>query len=201
MAKRGKALFKSVCLGKCQSRDLPKRLNLTGIAPEMNRLWEASVREIDSGIVSEHAALLVWEHGRLHLTNIVEGADNEVEPNYQPAEGQRFVGTFHTHPYVRGLKGVAFSGDDFATTLTHRENLSIVHCGDKIAALVRTELTAEFVDTEAVDQKARELFQIYLRNFPFTTAIFRMNLVLCEKYCLGLYMGNITGKLHLEFNP
>ncbi|MDZ7361748.1 MAG: hypothetical protein ONB46_13635 [candidate division KSB1 bacterium] len=76
MAERGKALFKSVCLGKCKSRDLPARLNLSSLAPEMNRLWEASVREIASGVVREYGALLVWERERLRLTNIVEGADD-----------------------------------------------------------------------------------------------------------------------------
>jgi len=60
LAKRGKALFKTICLGKCKSRDLPVRLNLSSLAPEMNRLWDASVREIKSGMVREHAALLVW---------------------------------------------------------------------------------------------------------------------------------------------
>jgi len=99
VAKRGKALFKSVCLGKCKSRDLPARLNLSSLAPEMNRLWEASIRDIESGVVREHAALLVWKWDNLRLTNIVEGVDDEVEPDYQLQEGEQFVGTFHTHPF------------------------------------------------------------------------------------------------------
>jgi len=53
----------------------------------------------------------------LQLTNIVEGADDEVEPSYQLAEGQQFVGTFHTHPYVTGWRGAGFSGEDLATAL------------------------------------------------------------------------------------
>jgi proteasome lid subunit RPN8/RPN11 len=94
---------------------------------EMNRLWEASVREIDSGIVREHAALLVWEREGLRLTNIVEGKDDEVLPNYQLEEGQQFVGTFHTHPYVTGWLGIPFSEADIASTLVHKENISIIH--------------------------------------------------------------------------
>jgi hypothetical protein len=127
LARPGKAIFKAVCLGKCKTHDLPKRLNLTGIAPQMNRLWEASIRDLKSGIVREHAALVVWERGRLHLTNFVEGTDDEVHPDYHLEKGQQFVGTFHTHPYATGWLGIAFSGTDIASALIYRENLSILH--------------------------------------------------------------------------
>jgi len=53
LAKRGKALFKSVCLGKCKSRDLPKRLNLTGIAPEMNQITALVRTEFTPNIVDD----------------------------------------------------------------------------------------------------------------------------------------------------
>ena len=201
MSKRGKALFKSICLGKCKSRDLPTRLNLSEIALEMNRLWEASIREIESGAVREHAALLVWEREKLRLANIVEGVDDEVEPNYQLQEGEQFVGTFHTHPYVNGMMGIAFSGSDIASALADRENLSILHSGNQISTLVRTELTPEFVDTETIENKARELFKTFIRDFPLATAVLKMNIVLCKQYRLGFYWGKTTGRLSLELRP
>jgi len=201
LAKRGKTLFKSVCLGKCKSRDLPKRLNLTGIAPEMNRLWGASIRELAAGMVREHAALLVWERENLRLTNIVEGADDEVEPSYQLAEGQQLVGTFHTHPYVTGVTDVVFSGTDFASALTCRENLSIVHCGNTIAALARTELTPKIVDDEEIERRANDFARIYRHTFSLPETALKMNFVMCQKYKLGFYLGNITGQLRLEIRP
>ena len=201
MAKRGEALFKSICLGKCKSRDLPKRLNLSGIAPEMNRLWDASVRELASGVVREHAALLVWERESLRLTNFVEGADNEVEPSLQLDEGQQFVGTFHTHPYATGLMGIAFSGEDFASTLAQGENLSIVHCGDKIAALVRTPMTPKIFDNETLDDEAKQIVRANRRVLTFADAVLKMNIALCKRYQLGFYSGNLSGQLRLEFRP
>jgi len=201
LAKRGKALFKSVCLGKCKSRDLPAKLNLTGIAPEMNRLWDASVRELASGVVREHAALLVWERESLRLANIVEGADDEVEPDFQLSTGQRFAGTFHTHPYVSGLMGIAFSGEDFAITLMHCENLSLLHCGNKIVALARTQFTPKFLDDEMIDNKAKELVRTYRRQLSLSDAVLQMNIAFCKRYHFGFYSGSVAGKLRLEFRP
>ena len=199
MAKRGKALFKSVCLGKCKSRDLPAKLNLTAIAPEMNRLWDASVRELALGVVREHAALLVWERESLQLTNIVEGADDEVEPSYQLAEGQQFVGTFHTHPYVKGLRGMAFSGADIASAMNDQENLSVVHSGSQIFCLVRTEFTPNVVDEIALLMQERKLLRLFQDTFSVPQALFKINLFFCKQYKFGFYSGDINGKLRLEF--
>ena len=201
MAKRGKALFKSVCLGKCKSRDLPARLNLASIAPEMNRLWEASIREIESEVVREHAALLVWERESLRLTNIVEGSHDEVEPDNQLHEEQQFVGTFHTHPYVKGLQGMAFSGTDIASAINDQENLSVVHSGSQIFCLVRTEFTPSAVDEAAILKQERRLLRFYLDAFSVSQALFKSNLFFCKRFKLAFYAGNATGKLRLEFKP
>lgn len=201
MAKRDKALFKSLCLGKCKSRDLPTKLNLSGITPEMNQLWEASIREIKFGIVREHAALLVWERESLRLTNIVEGADAEVEPNYQLAKGQQLVGTFHTHPYVTGMMGVPFSGIDIASVIADEENISILHSGNRIFALARTEATPRAVNAQAVVERAKTLVRIYLRTLSFPDAALQMNTVLCEQYNLGFYWGESGKKLNLTIRP
>jgi len=201
LAKRGNALFKSVCLGKCKSRDLPKRLNLTGIAPEMNRLWDASVRELASGVVREHAALLVWERERLRLTNIVEGADDEVVPEYELTSEQHFVGTFHTYPYVTGKMGIAFSGMDIASAIADGENLSIVHSGNQIAALVRTEFTPKIVDEKAILKHEDELLWFHRDTILTPQTILKINLIFCKQYNLGYYLGNITGQLRLRFQP
>lgn len=201
MAKRGKALFKSICLGKCKSRDLPARLNLSSLAPEMNRLWKASIRDIESGVVREHAALLIWERERLRLTNIVEGTDGEVEPDFQLLPSQRFVGTFHTHPYTTGWMGVGFSGEDFASALFYQENLSILHSGSRVMALARTELTPNFVDEEEVARRAEDILKMYRRITTFSRAVLKMNLAICEKYGMGFYIGETAGKLNLDYRP
>jgi len=201
LAKRGKALFKAVCPGKCKSRDLPARLNLSSLAPEMNRLWEASIRDIKLGVVREHAALLVWERNNLRLTNVVEGADDEVEPDYQLSEGQQFVGTFHTHPYVKDLQGMAFSGTDIASAITDKENLSIVHSGSQVFCLARTEFTPRVVDETAIVKQERKLLRFYQNAFSVSQALFKINLFLCKQFKLGFYTGNTTGKLALEFRP
>ncbi len=201
MAKRGKALFKSICLGKCKSRDLPARLNLSSLAPEMNRLWEASVREIDSGIVREHAALLVWERESLRLTNTVEGTEDDVEPDYRLAVGQQFVGTFHTHPYVNGLTGMAFSGTDIASAITDHENLSLVHGGSQVFCLGRTEFTPRVVAETAIVKQERKLLRFYQIAFSVSQALFKINLFFCKQFNLGFYAGDTTGKLVLKFRP
>jgi proteasome lid subunit RPN8/RPN11 len=167
----------------------------------MNRLWEASIREIDSGIVREHAALLVWEREKLRLTNIVEGKDDEVLPNYQLEEGQQFVGTFHTHPYVTGWLGIPFSEADIASTLVRKENIAIIHSGTQIYAMVRTERTPEIVEWQVVANQARELFKNYSRICSFSGTVFNMNIGMFEQYNLGFYSGNIAGHLKLEFRP
>lgn len=201
MAKRGKALFKAVCLGKCKSRDLPARLNLSSLAPKMNRLWEASIREIESGVVREHAALLVWEREKLRLTNIVEGADDEVVPEYELTSEQQLVGTFHTHPYVTGKMGIAFSGTDIASAIADGENLSIVHSGNQIAALARTEFTPRIVDEKTILKEEKELLRFYRETIISPQAILKINLIFCKHYNLGYYLGNITGQLRLKFQP
>jgi hypothetical protein len=167
----------------------------------IERLWEASIRDIELGVVREHAALLVWERGNLRLTNIVEGTDDEVEPSYQLAVGQQFVGTFHTHPYVTGMMGMAFSGADIASALADGENLSIVHSGNQISGLARTELTPKFVDTETIENSASASFRSFIHYFPLPIAILKMNLALCKRYRLAFYSGNTTGRLRLEFRP
>jgi hypothetical protein len=167
----------------------------------MNRLWKASIRDIESGVVREHAALLVWERGNLRLTNIVEGTDDEVEPSYQLAIGQQFVGTFHTHPYANGLTGMAFSGTDIATALFYHENLSIVQSGNLITAVTRTDLTPELFDANKIEDDANAFFEKYRRIFSLQSAVLKMNRALCEQYHLAFYGGEVTGQLLLEFRP
>lgn len=94
--------------------------------------------------------------------------------------GQQFVGTFHTHPYASGLMGMAFSGEDFASALAHRENLSILHCGDKIVALVRTELTPKRFEDEPIDDEARELVRRNRRVLSLSDVVLKMNVIFCH---------------------
>lgn len=137
----------------------------------------------------------------MRLTNIVEGMDGEVGPNYQLAVRQRFVGTFHTHPYVQGWLGIPFSDADIASSLVHKENVAVIHSGNHIYALVRTEMTPQFVDWQIVTNQAQELFKTYSRFCSFPGTVFNMNIGMCERYNFGFYSGGITGQLNLEFRP
>jgi hypothetical protein len=195
-------ILKSVCLGECQSKDLPSELDLSSISAGMNRLWQRSIRNIQHGEVTEFGATLVWERGRLRLTNIVQGESNTVALKTQIQRGQKFVGTFHTHPYKQGWLGIAFSGEDFATAINLRENVSIVHAGNKIAALIRTEISSRSVDSNKIVDLANELVWRYSNEkTPFAEAVQKMNIDLCVAYGLAYYLGETDGQITLRHKP
>ncbi len=97
--------------------------------------------------------------------------------------------------------GVSFSGEDFASALAQGEDLSIVHCGDKIAALVRTQMTPKFFDDETLDDEAKQMVRTNRRALTFSDAVLQMNISLCKRYQLGFYSGSLSGQLRLEFKP
>jgi len=168
----------------------------------MNRLWQRSIRSIQKGVVTELGATLVWEHDRLFLSNIVKGESNTVAVNSQIQQGQKFVGTFHTHPYKQGWLGIAFSGEDFATAINLHENVSVVHAGNNIAALIRTEMSLYSVDSNIIVDLANELVGLYLnKRMPFAEAVRKMNIHLCVACGFAYYLGKTDGKLTLRHKP
>ena len=134
--------------GRCPSDKLPATLDLVGIRRMMKRLWKASLRDIASGEVLEHAATLVHlSSGKVQLAYPVIGDAGHVEPVYDVAADETFIGTFHTHPYESGLTGMAFSGGDIASAINKAEWISLVQSGDDVFALIRTDKTTPFVDS------------------------------------------------------
>ena len=58
--------------GRCPSAKLPATLDLTGIRRTMKQLWNASIRNIATGVVLEHAATLVRSaEGKVRLVYLV----------------------------------------------------------------------------------------------------------------------------------
>jgi hypothetical protein len=125
--------------GKLKSNELPSSLDLSAIAADMNNLWKQSIRDIKQGIVYECAGTIVLDaNGHLRLVNQIEGTSDFVSPDVKVNVYQRFVGTFHTHPYEDETTGIAFSGGDIASAINGKEQISIVQSGEEVFAIVRT---------------------------------------------------------------
>ncbi|MFQ5854437.1 MAG: hypothetical protein ACE5LU_02170 [Anaerolineae bacterium] len=169
---------------------------------EMERLWRKSIEDMHKGVVREYAATLVEEQdGKLKLVNPVEGTSRGVAPNLEIPEGVRFVGTFHTHPYEDGTTA-AFSGQDIAASLAHRERISLVRSGDDVFALVRTDKTLEKVNTSRVNREFGEEVRKHLdkTGVSFSEAVYLANIELCSKHGLAFYRGR-GGKLKEVYVP
>lgn len=190
--------------GECKSSKLPAVLDLVEIRQTMNALWKASIRDIAAGVVTEHAATLVrCADGKVRLVYPVSGTADDVEPNYDVAQDETFIGTFHTHPYESGLTGIAFSGRDIASAINEEEWISIVQSGNDVFALIRTDRTSPRVDSLLV---ARQVDSLYLSGqmqagLSPPDALFIANLQVCAVYGLAFYAGKIDGKLEVISKP
>jgi hypothetical protein len=98
MAASRLSALQAICLGQCKSNDLPAQLDLRNISAEMNRLWRRSIREIRRGIVTEYGAILVWQRGRLRLTQMTQGTSNAIVLKPQVARDQKMLGLFTRIP-------------------------------------------------------------------------------------------------------
>jgi len=190
--------------GRCKSSKLPAVLDLVGLRRTMKALWKASIHNIAAGVVTEHATTLVRRvDGKVRLAYPVPGTAGDVEPNYDVAQDETFIGTFHTHPYESGLTGIAFSGGDIASAINEEEWISIVQSGDDVFALIRTDKTSTSVDPIFV---ARQVDSLYLSGQVLAglsppDALWVANLQVCAVYGLAFYAGKIDGKLEVIFKP
>lgn len=196
-------ILQSVCLGQCKNQDLPAQLDLSGIAAEMNRLWRRSIQKIRHGVVTEFGAMLVWKRGKLRLTQITQGTSNAIMLKPQFDREQKLVGTFHTHPYKEGWLGITFSGEDFASAINTQENVSVVHGGNRIAALVRNEKSSKSVNSYDIIDLADALVRRYYSKelIPFDEAALKMNVDLCTLHKIAFYLGTPDGRLTLRYKP
>jgi len=154
----------------------------------MDALWQKSVRDIHKGVVSEYGATLVrGQSDELKLVNLVKGTSNSVMLSLDIAEGEEFVGTFHTRPHE-----TAFSDQDFFSTLESQEKISLLRSGDETYALVRTDLTSRKVDAakvrEAFDQEVLRCMMDY-PGVSWSGAIYRTNIEMCRRHGLAFYRG------------
>ena len=163
-------------LGRLMSSELPKSIKLTEIYDNMSNLWERSIAQLSSGIVTEWGATLVVAKEMLLFKNIVSGANSRVATSAKVETSETFVGTFHTHPYEDSTTGVAFSGADIASAINNRENISLVQSGHKIFMIVRTEYTPHNVDIFSVEVAFQAMvFNAMALGKSFVDAVFLAN--------------------------
>ncbi|MBM3240100.1 hypothetical protein FJZ31_27765 [Candidatus Poribacteria bacterium] len=189
-------------LGRLTSSELPKSIKLTEIYDNMSDLWERSIAQLRSGIVTEWGATLVIAKEMLAFKNIVSGTDSRVATFIEVESSETFVGTFHTHPYEDSTTGVAFSGADIASAINNRENISLVQSGHKIFMLLRTEYTSRNVDAFNVELAFQAMvFNAMTLGKSFIDAVFLANRRLCQIYRLALYAGKIYNSLKGVYLP
>jgi len=182
---------------------LSQELDLSNIAPEMERLWMRSIRHLDKRQVVEWGATIVLtKDKRLRLVGITEGDAESVTPKLEVDEGEEFIGTFHTHPYEDGTTGMAFSGIDIASAINNDEKVSVVQSGRDIFALVRTEGTPIEVDPQRLDHGLNMAYRGYVRmGLADQEALLAANLDACKRYRLAFYWGRVPQRLLEVYKP
>ena len=183
--------------------ELTKQLELGAqVARQMDTLWQKSVQDIDKGVVREHAATLVEGHeGEFKLVNPVVGEEDRVRPNRRVAEGEKLMGTFHTHPYREGYTGVAFSGQDIANAINSHDNITVVQSGEDVFALMPTDKTPEMIDPVVLKREFHQRLGMHAdEGMTFPEAMYAANLDICEKYRIALYRSR-RGILRRVYRP
>jgi len=98
--------------------------------------------------------------------------------------------------------GIGFSGEDFASAINAQENVSIVHGGNRIAALVRTDKSSETVMEYQIIERAKALLKRYLlESNVFDEAVLKLNIDLCAIHKIAFYLGAPNGRLTLRYKP
>ena len=192
-----------LCTGELTSSKLPAIIDLGDFVHEFDDLWERSIRDIEQGIVVECGRVLVLDQaGTISLVNTTTGEANQVELNLEIETNKLFVGTFHTHPHVSGVRGAAFGVCDFTLAINSKSALTLVHSGRYLYALVRTEFTPMNVDIDSLSNEFDEIF-IHARAQGYTTleSLLETNLQLCEQYGLAFYYAEASGLLQEIYRP
>jgi len=169
----------------------------------MKRLWGESVQAIDTGIVTEHAATIVWTAaGKVQLSYFAIGTPDGAEPSYHVQPDETCVGTYHTHPYENGLTGMSFSGPDIASAINRAEWISLVQSGADVFALIRTDKTPERVSLALLEWEVEALYAMGLQlHLAPPDALWIANLEMCATYGLAFYAGEADTPLEVIFKP
>jgi hypothetical protein len=99
--------------------------------------------------------------------------------------------------------GITFSGEDFASAINTQENVSVVHSGNRNAALVRNDKSSKFVVSYDIIDLADALVRRYYSKelIPFDEATLQMNMDLCTIHKIAFYVGAPAGRLTLRYKP
>jgi hypothetical protein len=150
-----------LCLGELTSTELPAIIDLGNVMHEFDNLWEQSIRDIERGAVAECGGALVLDQtGDLTLVNVTVGEADQLQLNLDVGTDGLLVGTFHTHPHVSGVRGVAFGVRDFALAINSGSTLSLVHSGRYLYALIRTEFTPTTVNEDSLRNEFNKISAI-----------------------------------------
>jgi hypothetical protein len=192
-----------LCLGELTSAELPAIIDLDDLMHEFDRLWEQSVCDIERGIVVECGGVLILDQtGDLTLDNVTIGEADRLQLNMEVGGNKLFVGTFHTHPHVSGVRGAAFGTRDFAFAINSGSILALVHSGRYLYALVRTEFTPTTVSVDSL-RKGFDKILAHERDLGYTVleALLETNLWLCERYGLAFYYAEPPDPLQEIYRP
>jgi hypothetical protein len=138
--------------------------------------------------------------GKVRLDYVVAGIANAVTPVYTVAPDETCIGTYHTHPYVEGLTGMAFSDTDIASVIEFEEWISLVQSGDEVFALIRTEKTVNSVVSSVLEVDFDLFLNIALRvGSSEREALEAANIGVCRLYGLAFYGGQIDRNLEVIF--
>ena len=101
------------------------------------------------------------------------------------------VGYFHTHP-----EGSPFSSTDISSTINSNEKLSVVHSGDNVYALTKTENTPNDVNPIVVSDEYDNLVAEKLEyGYDDYESMRLANIELADKYDMKFYEGKPNEKL------
>jgi hypothetical protein len=138
----------------------------------------------DQKRVNEWGGVLVLDDmANFKLINITKETDQQISLRI-PIQ-LTFVGSFHTHPYVDGTTGIAFSGADIADAINNREIISIVQPLWDVFVLMGANTVPYQVDRTLLKYQHSALHHQYLsEGMSDRRAVYYANLDICEAYHL-----------------
>ena len=180
---------------------LPETVKLSELLwHEMDKLWQMSVVNIESGVVVEWGGLLVIQEGELALIELTEGTDTHIRL-VVPALTD-FVGSFHTHPHASGYTGIGFSGADFADMVNQGERVSVVQSGQHLFMILRTENTPATTVVNKWRVRMNSLFeQSYKERQDILAASLVANQTISRELGLAFYYGWAFRQLVEVYRP
>lgn len=150
-------------VGKPKCADLPEKASIPpDVCQQMQKAWDKSIDA--SGNSNEHGGTLVTgPDGKLKLVKEGAGTSGAFSPDATPPPGDKFVGTFHTHPYGKNdgtWDGAHMpqSAGDVSTIDDFDQDLDVVQSGDNKYVLVRTAETPATLADDEVEKEYDAVF-------------------------------------------